>query len=341
MKGYESESVKNHMHKHHQMDHQGEVSPPGFSMKVIKTHQSPLYRQIHEAIMILKHESVILNSKGEYNRCQLPRLSVMMGEREVVKRKKEEEEELCEDLDNTDPKRKQYPSLDIRKRKRRKLTSSRSRERTIPVMMTSRTPKRKNMGEEGRNMKESCMKKPRRQEDHLQLKNSEHENLPSCTKTAQSPIKNQPLPSMDIVSNSNSKIQTGTKPIIDFFENFGKKKPTKQPNIIAKLKEKFENHPTLQNPPQGTITPPAPPDLNKDRNWTKAKTHPTLLPPPQPSTKKKPTKIPARTIRNKVPLEINPKWRKISEFFEKVKDEDSLIRGELKCQQNSEKSISC
>ena len=46
-------------------------------------------RQIHEAVVIQKNEkNSILNSKGEYNRCTLPRLSVMVG----VKEMKENEE---------------------------------------------------------------------------------------------------------------------------------------------------------------------------------------------------------------------------------------------------------
>ena len=330
LKGYESESVKNHMHKHHQIDHQGEVSPPEFSMKVVKSHQSPLYRQIHEAIMILKHESATLNSKGEYNRCQLPRLSVMMGEREVVKKKKEGDEEVCEDLDSTDPKRKQHPSMEIRKRKRRKLDSC-SGEGRIFAMLTTGTPKRKMMTEDDRKMK--CEKKPRRQEDDHQLINSEHKNLPCFNQSVPTSVKNQQIPraelspsstsaclSLDIISNSKKKNLNGAKTIIDFFEKFGKTNAT-QPNRIAKLKEKFKIHPTLNKPPQVTTTPA--PLVDGSRN--KAKIHPTLLPPPNYSTKKKPTKIPAQTARNKrqVALGNNYEYRKISEFFKKVKSEDN------------------
>ena len=60
--GYSSQSLDNHMFKHHQIDHPDAVAQPEFSMSVIKTHQSPLYRQVHEAIMIMRYESVTLNS---------------------------------------------------------------------------------------------------------------------------------------------------------------------------------------------------------------------------------------------------------------------------------------
>ena len=49
-------------------------------MKVVRRHQTALFRQVHEAVRlhrISKNPGVkILNSKGEYNRCKLPRLQV-------------------------------------------------------------------------------------------------------------------------------------------------------------------------------------------------------------------------------------------------------------------------
>ena len=76
--------------------------------------------------MIQKFESATLNSKGEYNRCQLPRLSVMMGEREMGKTKVDPErdhhdDEGCEDIENTETKRKLQPTRDTRRLKRRRM----------------------------------------------------------------------------------------------------------------------------------------------------------------------------------------------------------------------------
>ena len=50
-----------------------------FGMTVVKQHFSAFSRQIHESILIFRDKNV-LNSKSMFNRCQVPRLSVMVGE---------------------------------------------------------------------------------------------------------------------------------------------------------------------------------------------------------------------------------------------------------------------
>ena len=51
-----------------------------FKMKVVRRHQSCLFRQVHEAVRIHRTSRIpgveILNSRGEYNRCKLVRLQV-------------------------------------------------------------------------------------------------------------------------------------------------------------------------------------------------------------------------------------------------------------------------
>ena len=51
-------------------------------MRLIKTHRSAFNRQISESVEIQtqKREHMILNSKSEYNRCALPRLTAKIGE---------------------------------------------------------------------------------------------------------------------------------------------------------------------------------------------------------------------------------------------------------------------
>ena len=69
------------MYKHMTMEHPDtEVT---FTMKVIKRHKSALERQVHESVLIemKQEEGSILNSKSGYNRCLIPRLSIMMGDR--------------------------------------------------------------------------------------------------------------------------------------------------------------------------------------------------------------------------------------------------------------------
>ena len=81
---YSTAAADSHMYKHWQTDHQDEDRPT-FSMKILKRHKSAFVRQISEAVLIEMHceKDTILNSKSEYNRCQIPRLSVKMGEKDV------------------------------------------------------------------------------------------------------------------------------------------------------------------------------------------------------------------------------------------------------------------
>ena len=67
-------------------------------MKVLQYHNTAFERQVSESIKIRNNSNHhILNSKGEYNRCALPRLGLKMGTREYSKAKykgkKEEEKE--------------------------------------------------------------------------------------------------------------------------------------------------------------------------------------------------------------------------------------------------------
>ena len=69
-----------------------------FRMKVIKFHKSPFERQIHESVLIQASKGHhLLNSKMEYNRCQIPRLTIKMGEKEIVERRKDLEKDIMEE----------------------------------------------------------------------------------------------------------------------------------------------------------------------------------------------------------------------------------------------------
>ena len=67
---------KSHMTRHQAMEHSGE--PPEFIFKVVGQHRTALNRQIHEAVRIRRRGGAasILNSKGEWSRCHIPRLVV-------------------------------------------------------------------------------------------------------------------------------------------------------------------------------------------------------------------------------------------------------------------------
>ena len=91
-----SMSTDSHMVKHAVVEHEGDTEIK-FSMKVLKVHRTAFRRQIHEAVMIQRNEqNSILNSKGEYNCCSLPRLTVMMGNKEAKEKEKEVREPLTD-----------------------------------------------------------------------------------------------------------------------------------------------------------------------------------------------------------------------------------------------------
>ena len=49
-------------------------------MSVVKQHKTSFERQIFESVLIYRGGNNILNSKSEFSRCQVPRLSLMVGE---------------------------------------------------------------------------------------------------------------------------------------------------------------------------------------------------------------------------------------------------------------------
>ena len=85
------------------MEHPGEQ--PAFVFKVISSHRTALNRQIKEAVRIRRRGGAasILNSKSEFNRCQIPRLVVEVEDEETrlrrVENEKLEQEELKGALD--------------------------------------------------------------------------------------------------------------------------------------------------------------------------------------------------------------------------------------------------
>ena len=80
---YEKLSSKSHMVKHHVLEHQEIEGKISFSVKILRFHRTAFSRQIHEAVKIqLNENNNILNSKGEYSRCRLPRLRAILNKNE-------------------------------------------------------------------------------------------------------------------------------------------------------------------------------------------------------------------------------------------------------------------
>ena len=65
------------MYKHWLLHHPGEEEPK-FIMKIVQFHRTALSRQVGEAVRIAKRgrDTPLLNSRGEYNRCSIVRLSL-------------------------------------------------------------------------------------------------------------------------------------------------------------------------------------------------------------------------------------------------------------------------
>ena len=77
---YISKKEDSHMFKHFSDKHSNEkIEDVRFGMSVIKQHFSSFSRQVMESVLIFSDPHV-MNSKSMYNRCQVPRLSVMVGD---------------------------------------------------------------------------------------------------------------------------------------------------------------------------------------------------------------------------------------------------------------------
>ena len=78
-KGFHSKSENSHIYKHHQIHHGGE-GEPSFYLRPVRFFTTALTRQIAEATRIQRWgEEIVLNSKAEYNRCKIGRLTIGEG----------------------------------------------------------------------------------------------------------------------------------------------------------------------------------------------------------------------------------------------------------------------
>ena len=80
LEGYLHGREESHMAKHRILEHPGEEVT--FKMKVLAKHKSAFERQVTEAVLIeVMDDGRLLNSKGGFNRCVLPRLQVAVGDK--------------------------------------------------------------------------------------------------------------------------------------------------------------------------------------------------------------------------------------------------------------------
>ena len=75
--------------------HGGDLENLDMRMRVLKYTRTSFERQILESVLIQENrDHHILNSRSEYNRCSLPRLSTKLGEKEFKQWEKERDEDL-------------------------------------------------------------------------------------------------------------------------------------------------------------------------------------------------------------------------------------------------------
>ena len=74
-RAYAKRNSDSHIWKHHLIHHGGEGGPE-MSFKVLGNYRTALSMQIAEAIRIRKRGTAALNSKGEYDRCRIHRLTI-------------------------------------------------------------------------------------------------------------------------------------------------------------------------------------------------------------------------------------------------------------------------
>ena len=85
--GFMGKKDNNPMFKHSAEAHDGEVNKTMFRMRILKQHFTAMSRQIHEGVAIARRSLSglnLINSKmeGAYNRCKLPRITVVGSEEE-------------------------------------------------------------------------------------------------------------------------------------------------------------------------------------------------------------------------------------------------------------------
>ena len=74
-RAYQKKNTDSHIWKHHLLHHNGEGEPE-MIFKVVGTFRTALARQIMEAVRIRGRGKSVLNSKGEYDRCKIHRLTI-------------------------------------------------------------------------------------------------------------------------------------------------------------------------------------------------------------------------------------------------------------------------
>ena len=180
MEGLRKGQEDSHMFKHKLMEHPDEAV--NFRMKILKKHKSAFERQVTEAVLIeMEDNGLLLNSKGGFNRCVLPRLQVVMGDKLV------ENEEREEKLTNYDE------ILTSRQTEEKRKDSSRlTGDLSPPNKNNKRTKRDTNLREEG--VKERLDRERERREKEMSDGEKEAKVKTSRAKKTKVPKLNDKLP---------------------------------------------------------------------------------------------------------------------------------------------------
>ena len=79
------DDARSQMLKHYLDQHQEEdMSSMVFRIKIVSFKRTAYKRQIHKSVLIQQNrEHNLLNSRSEFNRCSLPRMTVKVGDKEM------------------------------------------------------------------------------------------------------------------------------------------------------------------------------------------------------------------------------------------------------------------
>ena len=120
-------SPESHMLKHIVAAHsEEEIEDIEFHARIVKYTRTSIERQIRESTLIQesRENNHVLNSKAEYNRCSIPRLTTKLGEKETKDWLKKHEKTAWEEKEQEAELRKKI--FEIRKERNQKQRSSRS-----------------------------------------------------------------------------------------------------------------------------------------------------------------------------------------------------------------------
>ena len=81
---HRNQTDDSHIMKHWSAAHSQECRPRDikFGFSVVKQHKSSFARQIFESVLIFRGGARVLNSKSEFSRCTVPRLTVSFGDKQ-------------------------------------------------------------------------------------------------------------------------------------------------------------------------------------------------------------------------------------------------------------------